>query len=88
MFRYELNQIVWYMKAGKSHSSRILSRKLVDNAHNDWSSTNEQRTAFQRFGKAGMWYATIHGEFHEAELFPSQEALFRFRLKYGRLAAQ
>lgn len=83
MFKYELNQIVWYVKDGKNHSARILSRRYVDNGHDDWSSTQAQRRAFQAFGKAGIEYATIHGIFEEAELFPSEEKLFHYQLKYG-----
>jgi hypothetical protein len=83
VFKYKLNQIVWYVKSGKNHSARILSRKYVDNAHDNWGSTQAQRDAFKTFGRASIVYATIHGKFEEPELFPSEKDLFHFKLRTG-----
>lgn len=83
MFKYNLNDLVHYQKSGKYHSARILSRMCVENVHDNWSTTAAQRAAFQKFGRARIVYATIHGEFSEPELFPTAEEYFRFRLKYG-----
>ena len=75
MFKFALDQVVYVILNNRVHSAPVLSRMLVENQRPDWNATPEQREFWQRFGVAGVKYATCHGEFHEEELFDSREAL-------------
>lgn len=75
MFKYVLEQVVWYLEENTIHSAPILSRICVENLHEDWAYTVEQKQSFTRFGNAKIEYATIHGQYIEAELFDSKLAL-------------
>lgn len=75
MFKFELDQIVYYIKNNKVSSAPVLSRMLVENQHPKWNATKEQAGLFQRFGHCCVVYATVHGEHDEATLFESREAL-------------
>lgn len=69
----KLDQTVWYMNDGRIHSAKILAIMTVDNLHEDWAHTTEQKELFTPFGKAGTYYATVHGIF--TEVFDSKESL-------------
>lgn len=77
MFKFSLGQVVWYLDENKVHSAPVLSRMCIDNHHDDWACTNEQKEVFQRFGASTVKYATIHGEYHEGSLFGSKEELLK-----------
>lgn len=74
MFKYNLNQIVWYMMYGTIHSAPILSRMYVDNQVTNVC-TKEQVEAFRAFGDSGIMYATIHAILSENEIYASKEEL-------------
>ena len=75
MFKYNLEQVVYCMLNMKVHSAPILSRSFVENLHEDWSATKEQRESFMTFGPNAIKYSTIHGVFAEADLFATKEDL-------------
>jgi len=76
MFKFKLNQTVWYLNNNVVHSASILSRKYVDNLFpKSMQCTKVQEKTFARFGNEGVFYATIHGEYSESELYESAEAL-------------
>ena len=77
MFKYELDQTVWYIKEDRVHSGPVLSRKYVDNKFpKDLRCTDEQEYSFGKFKMEGIWYATIHGIFTENQLASSKKELF------------
>ncbi len=75
MFKYELDQVIWYFGDGKVCSAKVLSRAIIENQHDNWNSTDEQKRLFTPFGESGVFYSTCHGTFTEKEVFESKEAL-------------
>ena len=75
MFKFELDQTVYYIMDNRLHSAPVLSRMVVENLKPKWNGTKEQVDFFQRFGPCRVVYATVHGEHEEATLFESREAL-------------
>ena len=73
--KYELNQLVWYLKDNKIHSAKILSRMLVENALSEGTSDIELFEKNYAFGCNCLEYSTVHGKFKEDQLFPSKEEL-------------
>lgn len=69
----QVGQLVWYMNEGRVHSAPVISKMTVENAHEDWAHTDEQKRLFTRFGRARTVYATCHGEFEE--VYESKQAL-------------
>jgi hypothetical protein len=74
--KYELNQVIYYVRDNKVHSAPVLSRMQVENLHK--ASTPEQKAIFTPFGENDVFYGTCHGVFDEAEVFPSRDALISF----------
>jgi hypothetical protein len=77
MFKFELEQLVWYMKDNKAHNAPVLSRMYIDNLHPTWTSTPQQCQSFTRFGPNQITYATIHGEYNENDLYASKEEMYQ-----------
>lgn len=75
MFKFELDQTVYYIMDNRLHSAPVLSRMVVENLKPTWNSTKEQADLFQRFGPCRVVYATVDGVHEEATLFESREAL-------------
>jgi hypothetical protein len=76
MFKYKLDQLVWYLENNKVHSATILSRRYIDNLFPQKERcTEEQEELFGRFGNECILYATVHGEYSEDELFSTKEEL-------------
>lgn len=76
MFKYNLNQIVWYLLDGDIHSAPILSRKYIDNKTTT-ACTEAQKDLFEAFGKAGIQYSTVHAILSEDRIFGSKEELLQ-----------
>jgi len=74
--KYELGQVVYYMINNKVHSAKILARMLVENLHDDWACTPEQKKLFTPFGHSSVHYATCHALLLESEVFASKDELF------------
>jgi hypothetical protein len=81
MFKYNLDQIIYYMADNRVHSAPVLSRMYVDNLHPDWTSTPEQRDLFTAFGATNIMYATCHGTISETLAFASAQDLVNSLLK-------
>lgn len=64
MFKFELEQVVFYILSNRLHSAPIRSRMIVENVG-----------LCKDFGDATVSYATVHGNFQEYLLFESREAL-------------
>ena len=75
MFKFELDQTVYYLMDNRVCSAPVLCRMLVENQHPKWNATDKQAEFFQRFGPCRVVYATCHVEHEEATLFESREAL-------------
>lgn len=76
MFKYALDQVVFYLQDNRVHSAPVLSRKYVDNKWADKDiHTDAQQESFQRFGPGVVKYATVHGEYTESKLFANREDL-------------
>lgn len=73
--RYELEQLIHFMRDNKPHSAPVLSRMQVENLHQDWAHTKEQKGLFMPFGETGIFYSTCHGPINENEAFASREEL-------------
>ena len=81
MFKFNLEQLVFYLVDNRIHSAPITSRMVVENSHDDWACTNEQKAAWQPFGPSAVKYATCHGTFGENQIFESREALSKNLVK-------
>lgn len=77
MFQFELDQLIFYMIDSKVHSAKVLSRMGVDNLHEDFDSSKEQRETFQQFGKTGVLYGTCHGAIKAENAFATKEELLK-----------
>lgn len=71
----DLNQTIFYMIDNKIHSALITSKAIVENEHDSWDNTPEQRVSWQPFGKSGVYYTTCHGTFNSDKVFGSKEEL-------------
>lgn len=78
MFKFELGQVVFYMKNSMVHSAPVQSRMIVENHHPDWNATEAQREAFNRFGPTCTRYATVHGQVDEDKAFATKEELLKW----------
>lgn len=73
MFKFNLGQVIYYLKNNKVHSASVLSRCYVDNVKANPS--NSKANFENRFGATRKHYATCHGEFNEVDAFGSLEDL-------------
>jgi len=73
MFKYQLDQLIYYLKDNKLHSASILSRMKIENLYNDKNSE-----LFNQFNNEGTFYATTHGIFEEEKVFSSKEELAKY----------
>lgn len=73
--KYELGQVIYYMLNGKPHSAAVLSRMRVENLHDNFVSTDAQKSTFTKFGHTGVMYATCHGVIDEENAFASRDEL-------------
>lgn len=75
MFKFELEQLIYYIRENRLHSAPVLARVIVENAHDDWACTDAQKELFTPFGKSREAYATCHGFVLVEEAFASREDL-------------
>ena len=61
MFKFNLDQEIFYIRNDRIHSAKVLARIFVENAHDDWNCTDEQKALFTPFGQSREAYATCHG---------------------------
>jgi hypothetical protein len=72
---FQPEQLVWYFLENKVHSAPIQSVMTVQNSHEDWAHTKEQKELFTRFGPAGTFIATVHTTLPVDKVFSSKEEL-------------
>lgn len=73
----KLDDTAWYFKDNMVHSAPVLSIMVVENLHEDWVCTEEQKSLFTPFGKAGTFYGTCHGILNANLVFGTKEALLK-----------
>lgn len=69
IFKYKLNQIIFYMRENKVHSGKVLGRRCID-YNEPWRATQSPE-----LGENGIAYLTCHGFISQFEAFESKEAL-------------
>ena len=67
---------IFYLRENRLHSAPILSKVVVENLHEDWDCTPEQKDSFLHFGPGGTRFCTCHGVVDENEAYETPEALF------------
>lgn len=74
--KYELGQLIWFLKNNKVYSTKIFSRQLVENSTPAEKVYNDaQRNMHNAFGPDGVFYSTVFGTHKETEIFASKEEL-------------
>lgn len=75
MFKFELDQTVYFLINNRVCSAPVVCRMLAENLHAKWNATKEQVEMWQRFGPCRVVYATVHGAHEENTLFASRQEL-------------
>jgi hypothetical protein len=75
MFKFDLEQTIYYMRENRIHSAPVLARMIVENLKEEWANTNEQKRLFTPFGVACECYSTCHGLIQVDEAFGSKQDL-------------
>lgn len=78
MFKFDLEQTIYYVRNDRVHSAPVLARIIVENAHDDWACTDAQKELFTPFGKGREAYATCHGFVPAEDAFASKQDLVNF----------
>lgn len=73
--KYNLGQVIFYMKDNRVHSAEVLSRKQVENIKEDISFNVDQYKLYTAFGLSGVTYSTCHGNVEEYDAFATKEEL-------------
>lgn len=75
--KYKLGQEVWYMHNNKICSAPVLSRCMVENAHDSQKEnlSLDERRIYTQFGKTDIRYSTIHMILSERETYQSVDEL-------------
>lgn len=71
----EIGQKVFYMIDSRVHSAEITSKSVVENVHDRWANTKEQKQTWTPFGESGTFYATCHGIIPAGKAFSSKKEL-------------
>jgi len=72
MFKFELDQVVFYIEDNCLHSAPVLSRNYVDNIFGDGVGDSD---TLRCFGPSRIQYSTIHGTYSGKALFATREEL-------------
>lgn len=75
MYKYSLEQTVWYLIENETYSAPVLTRANIENAHEDMIANTTQEKIFAALGRNGNYYVTIHCVIKEELLFESKEDL-------------
>jgi hypothetical protein len=73
--QFKLNQDIWYMRENRPCCGTIWTVCNVQNSHDAWAHTNEQKDTWQHFGPSGIIYVTAHGLVKEEEGYDSKAKL-------------
>ncbi len=83
MFKFELEQTIYYIRENRIHSAPVLARMIVENSKEQWAHTYEQKLLFTPFGDSCETYSTCHGLIPAKEAFASKQDLVDFLLFNG-----
>jgi hypothetical protein len=72
---FDVGTMIFYLREHRVHSAPIMCRSIVENKHDDYASTPEQKAMWQAFGPSGIRYNTCHGMVMHEEAFGSRQAL-------------
>lgn len=75
MFKFELDQVIFYMRENHLHSAKVLARMRVENQYEHWACTAAQEKLFTPFGPSREVYSTCHGFIPVEEAFASKQDL-------------
>jgi hypothetical protein len=70
MFKFELRQLIFYLRDNKVCSASIMARFYVDTV-----SPTGSMDLYKRFGEPNTKYSTCHGIVYEQEAFASKQEL-------------
>ena len=74
-FKFELDQVVFFIRENRVHSAPVLARMLCENLRPNYNSTPAQREVFTPFGVDGEYYGTCFGIMPASSLFATKEDL-------------
>ena len=80
MFKFDLEQLIYYIRNDRICSAPVLARVIVENAREEWACTDAQKNLFTPFGAGREAYATCHGVVSAEEVFGSKQDLADFLL--------
>jgi hypothetical protein len=72
---HEVGSTIWYLTGSVVCSADVLARMIVENKHEDWAHTEEQKELWMPFGPAGVFYATCHGIVSNRDAYGSKKDL-------------
>ena len=75
MFKFDLKKTIYYIRNDHICSAPVLSRMIIENAHEDWVANKEQSELFTLFGPAQEANATCHGVVFADAAFGSRQEL-------------
>ena len=75
MFKFELDQLIYYIRNDRIHSAPVLARIIVENAKENWACTYVQKALFTPFGVGREAYSTCHGFVPAKDAFASRQDL-------------
>ena len=75
MFKFELDQFIYYIRNDRIHCARVLARIIVENAYENWAHNDVQKELFTPFGVGREAYSTCHGFVPANDAFASRQDL-------------
>jgi hypothetical protein len=72
MFKFALNQEIWYLDMNKVHCAPVISRRCIDNSNHEGGGSS---SFYQQWGRACIEYKTCHGIVEQDLCFASKEEL-------------
>ncbi len=75
MFKFDLEQTIYYIRNDRIHSAPVLAHIIIENAHDNWAYISEHKQIFTPFGKSREAYSTCHGLVPIEEAFASRQDL-------------
>lgn len=73
----DIGETIHYIDENRPHSAPVISIKIVVNEKDaeEKACTMEQKEIWLHFGGTGIWYKTIHGVYHESQIYLTREDL-------------
>ncbi len=77
--KFKNGDTIFYMgvhnEQGVVMSGKVWTVAAIENEHDDWACTKEQKDSWQHFGPSGIFYVTCHGVIPEEKAFATKEEL-------------